>query len=297
VHPDEQSASGREIGFAKYHALGNDYLVVDPAGLTGELTAHQIERICDRHYGVGADGILLGPYAHAECDFRLRLFNPDGGEFEKSGNGLRIFSRYLWDRGLVGVEPFTISTPGGIVTSQVHARGRSVTVEMGTVSFDSRKIPVRGPAREVLDETLEIGGRELRYCAATIGNPHCVILCDHISAQEAQRIGPLIETEARFPNRTNVQFMTVLDRGNIQIEIWERGAGYTLASGSSSCAAAAVARRLGLCDPQVAVHMPGGVIDISIRDDYSVTMTGSVTKICEGILSAEVLTDFGFDAR
>jgi diaminopimelate epimerase len=289
MHPDEQSAPGREIGFTKYHALGNDYIVVDPVGLSGELTAHQIQRICDRHYGVGSDGILLGPYDHATCDFGLRLFNPDGGEFEKSGNGLRIFSRYLWDRGLVGTEPFTISTPGGIVTSQVHNRGRSVTVEMGTVSFDSRKIPVRGPAREVLDETLEIDGRELQYCAATVGNPHCVLLCDHqISAQEALQIGPHIETDVRFPNRTNVQFMTVLDRANIQIEIWERGAGYTLASGSSSCAAAAVAHRLGLCDPQIAVHMPGGVIDISIRDDYSITMTGSVTKICEGVLSVEV---------
>jgi diaminopimelate epimerase len=288
VYLDEQSPPGRELAFAKYHALGNDYLVIDPAGLSGELAARQIERICERHYGLGADGILLGPYDDAECAFRLRLFNPDGGEFEKSGNGLRIFSRYLWDRGLVGTEPFTICTPGGAVTSRVHKGGRSVTVEMGTVSFDSRAIPVRGPARQVLDETLELGERTLRYCAATIGNPHCVILCEGATARDAQELGPLIETDARFPNRTNVQFMTVRDRGNIQIEIWERGAGYTLASGSSSCAAAAVAHRLGLCDPQITVHMPGGAIDISIGADYAVTMTGSVTKICDGVLSLEV---------
>jgi diaminopimelate epimerase len=160
---------------------------------------------------------------------------------------------------------------------------------MGTVSFDSRQIPVTGPAREVLNETFEFGGQTLRYNAATIGNPHCVILCDSVSAQEAQELGPLIERDARFPNRTNVQFMAVLDRGNIRIEIWERGVGYTLASGSSSCAAAAVAHRLGLCDPQVAVHMPGGVIRISIRGDGIVMMTGSVTKICEGVLSDELL--------
>ena len=145
-----------------------------------------------------------------------------------------------------------------------------------------------GPAREVLDEPIEIGGRTLRYCAATIGNPHCVILCDHVSPEEAKELGPLIETDARFPNRTNVQFMTVLDRGKIQIEIWERGAGYTLASGSSSCAAAAVAHRLGLCDSQIAVQMPGGEINISIHDDSTITMTGSVTKVCVGVLAGEM---------
>ena len=274
--------------FAKYHALGNDYLVIEPVGAGDKLSGRQIQRVCDRHYGVGADGVLLGPYPDAECDFKLRLFNPDGGEFEKSGNGLRIFSRYLWDEGLVGAEPFTISTPGGTVTAQVHEGGHSVTIEMGVISFDSRRIPVRGPEREVLDETMEAGGRTLRYSAATIGNPHCVILCDHISAREAQELGPLIETDARFPNRTNVQFMRVLDRGNIQIEIWERGAGYTLASGSSSCAAAAVAHRLGFCDEAVAVHMPGGVIAISIGDGGAITMTGSVTKVCEGVLALEL---------
>ena len=140
--------------FAKYHALGNDYLVVEPVGAGDKLSGRQIQRVCDRHYGVGADGVLLGPYPDAECDFRLRLFNPDGGEFEKSGNGLRIFSRYLWDEGLVGAEPFTISTPGGVVSAQVQQGGRSVTVEMGVISFDSRRIPVRGPEREVLDKTM-----------------------------------------------------------------------------------------------------------------------------------------------
>ena len=285
---ETQEPTDHEIRFAKYHALGNDYVVIEPTGLAAELAPGQVRRICERHHGVGADGVLLGPYQDTKSDFRLRLFNPDGGEFEKSGNGLRIFSRYLWDRGLVNSQEFTISTPGGVVTSQVHEGGRSVTIEMGTISFDSQQIPVNGPAREVLDEAIEIGGRTLRYCAATIGNPHCVILCDGVSAEEAKELGPSIETDARFPNRTNVQFMTVLDRGRIQIEIWERGAGYTLASGSSSCAAAAVAHRLGLCDSQIAVQMPGGEINISIHHDSTITLTGSVTKVCVGILAGEM---------
>jgi diaminopimelate epimerase len=274
--------------FFKYHALGNDYIVLDAAEAADGLSARGIQRICHRHCGIGSDGILLGPLPTAEGDFAVRIFNPDGGEAEKSGNGLRIFSRYLWERGAVAREIFTISTAGGLVTCQVDEGGGVVTVDMGRVSFDSVRIPVTGPPREVLNETVVVEGEELRFCAATVGNPHCVVLRDEPSAAEARRVGPLIERDALFPNRTNVQLMRVLDRSNIRIEIWERGAGYTLASGSSSCAAAAVARRLGLCDHQIAVHMPGGKLDIRVADDYSVSMTGPVTKVCEGVISEEV---------
>ena len=277
------------VEFSKYHALGNDYLVFNPANLPEGLTPSQIRLICDRHYGIGSDGLLLGPFESPEGDFVLQFYNPDGGEFEKSGNGLRIFSRYLWDMGLVAEEPFTILTLGGQVLSRVHEGGRRVTVEMGRISFDSHQIPVSGPCREVLNETILLEGQELRFCAATIGNPHCVILRDEVSAQDARRLGPLIERDARFPNRTNVQFLKILDYSNIRIEIWERGVGYTLASGSSSSAAAAVAHRLGLCGSHVTVHTPGGEIDISISGDYDITMTGSVTKVCRGTISSELL--------
>lgn len=277
--------------FYKYQALGNDYIVIPPADVPDGLSAAEIVRICDRHYGVGSDGILLGPLpstgADLGADFALRLFNPDGGEFEKSGNGLRIFARYLWDEGLVTDEPFTLMTPGGRVTAQVFAGGRRIQVDMGQVSFDSRRIPVLGPAREVLNETIEIAGQPLLYCAATVGNPHCVVLMDEVDRAIAHRLGPQVEHDPRFPNRTNVQFMQVLDRQNIRIEIWERGAGYTLASGSSSSAAAAVAHRLGLCDNAIHVHCPGGVIDIGIGADWSIRMTGAVTKVCAGELAVE----------
>jgi diaminopimelate epimerase len=280
----------RKMRFAKYHALGNDYIIVDPGSVVGELSADVVRRICDRNYGVGSDGLLLGPLPATGSDFALRLFNPDGGEFEKSGNGLRIFARYLWDESLVGALPFTIDTPGGIVTAQVGENGRQVTVEMGQVSFSSHAIPVAGPPREVLDEELAVGERTFRFSAATIGNPHCVILCDAVDAELAQRYGPSIERDPRFPNRTNVQFVQVVDRNHIRIEIWERGAGYTLASGSSSCAAAAVASRLGLCDSRVVVSMPGGELAIAIAGDWRVTMAGPVVKICTGVLDAEGLT-------
>jgi diaminopimelate epimerase len=278
--------------FYKYHALGNDYIVLNPLDLRTELDSFQIRRVCHRNYGVGSDGILLGPLESGEGDFGLRIFNPDGSEAEKSGNGLRIFSRYLWDQGLVTDQPFTVMTPGGKVESKVQDRGRTVTVQMGKVSFDSRLIPVKGEPRDVLNETLVLEGEEFRYCAATVGNPHCVVLNQDVSEEEAKHWGPRIETDPRFPNRTNVQFMRVLDRSHIQIEIWERGAGYTLASGSSSTAAAAVARKLGLCGGRISVHMPGGRLDLTISDDFQAVMTGPVTKICEGVIAGEM-----FDAN
>lgn len=274
--------------FYKYHALGNDYLVINPSDLAGDLAPGRIRRICHRNYGVGSDGILLGPLKTGEGDFGLRIFNPDGSEAEKSGNGLRIFSRYLWDQGLVRDQAFTIMTPGGKVESVVRDGGRTVTVQMGQVSFHSNRIPVKGKPREVLNETITVAGQELRFCAATVGNPHCVVLRESVSEEETRRLGPLIENDPRFPNRTNVQFMKVLDRSQIQIEIWERGAGYTLASGSSSSAAAAVAYRLGLCGSQITVHMPGGHLDIRISDDFSIQMTGPVTKVAEGTLFPEI---------
>jgi len=253
-----------------------------------ELTPGKIKQICHRNYGIGSDGILLGPLETSECNFALRIYNPDGSEAEKSGNGLRIFSRYLWDMGLVQQGPFTILTEGGMVKSQVLYKGGTVSVEMGKVTFDSRKIPVQGPDREVLKEKITVDGRELTFCAVSIGNPHCVILCDQISAEQAKRFGPKIEINTSFPNRINVQFLKVLDNSNIQIEIWERGAGYTLASGSSSSAAAAVAYRLGLCGSQISVHMPGGKIDIDISDEYEILMTGPVTKVAEGNIFLDI---------
>jgi diaminopimelate epimerase len=276
------------FSFAKYHALGNDYIVIDPKNLPSPLTAEQIKTICHRNFGVGSDGILLGPLPTKKAEFGLRIFNPDGSEAEKSGNGLRIFSRYLWDKKLAGDGEFSVETPGGIVHATVMARGKIVRVEMGSVSFWSDEIPVAGPRREVINEQIHLRGRQYHFCAATVGNPHCVLPLPKISADLARQIGPQLETHARFPNRTNVQLMQVLDRKNIQIEIWERGAGYTLASGSSSSAAAAVAHKLGLCDREISVHMPGGKIEIEIGDNFSIRMTGGVTKVADGVMNREM---------
>ncbi len=277
-----------QIAFTKYHALGNDYIVINPKDLSAPLTTEQVKTICHRNFGVGSDGILLGPLPAENAKCALKIYNPDGSIAEKSGNGLRIFSRYLWDTKFVGNEEFAIQTDGGLVRSTVFDGGKMVRVEMGKVSFDSEKIPVAGPKREVLNEKISVGGRDFTFCAATIGNPHCVLPLPEISAKLAHEFGPLLETHVNFPKKTNVQFLKILDRANIQIEIWERGAGYTLASGSSSSAASAVAHKLGLVDRSVSVHCPGGIIQIEIGDDFAILMTGSVTKIAEGVTSPDM---------
>ncbi len=279
--------------FHKYHALGNDYIVLNPADFPTwqpAPTVEQIRVVCHRNYGVGSDGVLWGPLPSKQSEFGLRIFNPDGSEAEKSGNGLRIFSRFLCDQGLVKNPTFTIETPGGHVKSVIKDQGRLITVAMGSVSFDSAKIPVNlaGAPREVLNEKIKILDREFTYCAATIGNPHCVLPVDDLSPELAHKYGPHLETHANFPRKTNVQFLKVRDRKNIQIEIWERGAGYTLASGSSSSAAAAVAHRLGLVDRDLTVHMPGGQIGIEIGDGFSIMMTGTVNKVAEGSMHADL---------
>ncbi len=277
--------------YTKYHGLGNDYLVIQPDDAGGNLEPAQVRAICHRNYGVGSDGILLGPFPSDTCDFRVRILNPDGSEAEKSGNGLRIFSRFLYDNAYVQNKPFTVETVGGNVVCQVHDNGKTVTVEMGKVSFLSSEIPVIGEAREVLREHMDISGATFEYCAATIGNPHCVILCEDVSQELARHYGPMIETDPRFPKRTNVQFMKILDRKNIRIEIWERGAGYTLASGSSSTAAAAVAFRLDLCDSSITVHMPGGELAVRFSQDFAATMTGPVCRVCHGVLDHQIFAE------
>ncbi len=278
--------------FSKYHALGNDYLVLDPVDCPKCPEGIDVVKICHRNFGLGSDGILFGPEKSDKADFKLRILNPDASEAEKSGNGLRIFSRYLFDTKRVGVdEEFSVDTLGGVVKCTVSEGGNKITVEMGKVSFDAKKIPVLGVDGEVVDKQFEIDGKKYDYCCATVGNPHCVLPMKEVSSEIAHALGPKIENMTSiFPNRTNVQFLQVLDRNNIKIEIWERGAGYTLASGSSSSAAASVAHKLGLCDGDITVHMEGGNLSIKIAPDFSITMTGPATPVGVYEMSPEVLS-------
>lgn len=270
------------VPFSKYHALGNDYIVIDPQKTEMSMSEEAIRLLCHRHFGIGSDGILYGPF-YSDGTPAVRIYNPDGSEAEKSGNGVRIFARYLADEGYERDSRFELKTLGGLVAVEMlDAEGSLIRVDMGTTTFCSEEIPVNGSSRDVVDEPLEIAGKVYRITCVSIGNPHCVIPVDELSAAMATDLGPQVENHELFPNRINVQLVKVIDRRTIQVEIWERGAGYTLASGSSSCAAASASHRLGLVGPDVEVRMPGGTILVNIADNGHIFMTGAVTPVMHG---------------
>lgn len=255
-----------DVDFVRSHGLGNDYLVMDPAF---ELTPERVRLICHRNLGVGSDGILVVA-KNASADFAVRILNPDGSEAEKSGNGLRIFAKFLYDHGYTKQREFTVHTLGGIVKIQLLDDG--VRVEMG---------------RAVIDRTLTKLDVVGEVTSLSVGNPHCVVIVPELKP-ELLKLGPVIENHRAFPNRTNVQFAQVLDRANVRALIWERGAGHTLASGSSSCAVATACYDKGLVDGHVTVQMEGGNLTIELDKELNLVMTGPVEEICTGNFSADL---------
>lgn len=279
------------VRVTKGHGLGNDYLVLEEAELDFPLTAAAIRWLCDRHWGVGSDGILLRT-ASRVADAGLRIFNPDGSEAEKSGNGLRIFAKYLWERAGLRQPVLRIETPGGVVEALCHPVGDrvgEVTVEMGRATFRAPEIPVRGPDREVVGEPLTAGDRTFTVTAVSVGNPHCVVFTERLEEDEVRRWGPVLEVHPAFPHRTNVQFARVRGRDRVELMIWERGAGWTLASGSSACAVAAAAVRNGLADRRLTLASPGGELAVEVREDWRVRLRGPVAEVFTGELSPDLL--------
>lgn len=277
--------------FVKSHALGNDYIVLDEQQLSRPLTPEAVRRICDVHYGIGSDGILLLTPGR-EADFGVRIFNPDGGEAEKSGNGLRILAKFLYDHGYTEEPEFTVATLGGTVRARLSLEDgevAAITMAMGRATFLSSEIPVAGRPREVVQEPLEVSGRRLMVTAVSVGNPHCVIFTDALDEGEVRRLGPLIERHPTFPNRINVQFAKVLSRERVSILIWERGAGWTLASGTSSCAVAAASVRNDLTDRRVTIESPGGELSVQVAEGWDLTLTGPASEIARGTLSRDLL--------
>ena len=278
-------------GFFRGHGLGNDYLVIDPKELSFKLTPSAIAAICDRNWGLGSDGILA-PVRSTKADFGLRIFNPDGSEAEKSGNGLRIFARYLHATGKTKKKQFTVETKGGLVTVHLdldrQGDASTVTVAMGRASFAPSALPCTLPVKELIQQPIEAEGRSLTFTGVSVGNPHCVVFKetgDSWSREELLALGPKLEHHRVFPKRSNVQLAVPTGPQELTILIWERGAGETQASGSSSCAAASAAVRLGLVVSPVAVKMPGGTLTIDVAPDFNLTMKGPVAEVARGTLS------------
>ncbi len=280
--------------FVKSHGLGNDYIVLNQETITFDLTKAAIIRICDVHFGIGSDGILL-KVPSSVADFGLRILNPDGSEAEKSGNGLRIFAKYLYDYGFATEKQFSIETPGGLVKAEITKtkKGKAfmIKVDMGKAIFESAKVPVNSTLDVCIGDTIHLFDRSYEINCVSVGNPHCVILTDRLDEEEVRNYGPQIENDPMFPNRINVQYAHVLSRSVVEIMIWERGAGWTLASGSSSCAVAATVVKRGLTDRDLTIKMPGGELQIQIDEDWEIRMTGEVREICSGTLSGELIDD------
>lgn len=272
--------------FFKGHGLGNDYLVLDAAKLSFRLTPRAIRLICDRHLGLGSDGIALHERT-PRADARMRILNPDGSEAQKSGNGARIFALYLARYGRPGRRRYRIETRGGPIIATLGTA--TITVDMGRATFDSRALPMRGPRREAVRERLAVGGRTLAFTGVSVGNPHAVFYMKRLDVGLLRRLGPLVERHRLFPERTNLQFARRISASRVEAIIWERGAGETQASGSSSCAVAAAGRRLGLLGPAVTVAMPGGTLKIGIAPDWSLTMTGPAEEVATGRLAPDLL--------
>ena len=268
----------------KAHGLGNDYLVWE--GEAKQLTSTRVQKICHRTQGVGADGILE-PCDSVVADFGVRIWNPDGSIAEKSGNGLRIFAHWLhYHQG--APKRFRIDTGACIV--QAHILDSDISIDMGSAYWEPSTIPT---VEEVWNTVHVFDVQSIVLYAVGVGNPHCVSFFDadqNLDTLPWKRWGEILECDSRFPNRTNVQFAKVINRNNIEIRIWERGAGETSASGSSSCAVASVAHKLGWVEGNITMHMPGGILSVQIDDAGEICLIGPVEEVGRIVLSDNFLS-------
>ena len=290
-------SSGAEMknAFFKGHGLGNDYIVVDPRDLDVRLTPKNVRAICDRNWGIGGDGILARVESR-KADFGLRIYNPDGSEAEKSGNGLRIFARYLHACRITRRKTFSVETKGGLVKVTLHldrfGDASAATVEMGKATFRPEALPCTLDVDEVVSRPINIEGRKLLITGVSVGNPHCVIFKPKGTKWTREALlglGPKLENHPIFPKRINVQLAVPTGPRGLFILIWERGAGETQASGSSSCAAASAGVRLGLVSSPVQVKSQGGSLRIEVDPDYNLTMKGAVAEVGRGVFSPSFL--------
>ncbi len=263
----------------KYHGLGNDYLVIDPAKCNVNLQESHIRKLCKRNFGIGADGILYGPIREGD-KISVRCYNPDGSEASNSGTGIRIFAKYLHDEGYVtgkSAEFYTAS--GRAFVEFLNEDATLVRAKMGKADFHASAIPVIGEEREVINEPMYFGGDLYEVTCLSVGNPHCAYLTDEVHYDKVMELGPLVESADYFPERINFMMLHVISRDHVEIEVYERGAGYTLASGTSACAAIAVTTRLGLTDRKIVVSQPGGDLNVEMDDNDEIIMTGSVDTV------------------
>ena len=279
------------LEFTKMHGLGNDFLMLDLVTQRVRLDEALIRRLSDRHFGVGFDQLLVVEPPHQpDVDFRYRIFNADGSEVSQCGNGARCFARFVRDRRLTRKDTLRVETASGIITLQIDSQGW-VTVDMGPPRLEPSSIPFVAD-NAALDYRIEVDGELYQIAAVSMGNPHAVLRVDDVDSAPVATLGPRLESHPRFPERVNVGFMQVINRQEIKLRVYERGAGETLACGTGACAAAVAAMRWGLVDRDIKVHLPGGSLRIRwSHDNASVLMTGPTARVFDGTLRVNDVND------
>ena len=276
------------IEFTKYHGLGNDFILIDNrSSSTPVIAPESAIKLCDRHFGIGADGVIFALPGENNTDYTMRIFNSDGSEPEMCGNGIRCFAGFVAD--LEGEarnkDKYRIHTLGGVITPQLMPDGQ-VKVDMGLPRLLAKEIPttITNAEEKVINHTLEVGGKSWDVTCVSTGNPHCITFVDDVAAIPLQAIGPMFEHHAVFPQRINTEFVEVVSRDYVKMRVWERGAGITLACGTGACATLVAGVLTGKCDRAATVELPGGPLYIEWSDDQRLYMTGPAEKVFTGMI-------------
>lgn len=276
------------VEFIKYHGLGNDFILVDNRGSSEpRLTPAQAIEMCDRHFGIGADGVIFALPGRDGTDYTMRIFNSDGSEPEMCGNGIRCLGRFLADLETadtgVAKQKYLIHTLAGVMTPKLEENGQ-VTVDMGVPHLLAAEIPTTLAAgdQRVIDQPLEVADRTWQVTCVSMGNPHCITFVDDVTAIPLEQIGPQFEHHAVFPQRINTEFIQVVRSDYLKMRVWERGAGITLACGTGACASLVAGVLTGRCDRRATIELPGGCLEIEWTIDDRIYMTGPATRVFSG---------------
>jgi len=286
------------ITFSKMQGLGNDYIVFDESKkilIPEEKKPEIVEEICRRGFSVGADGVIfVTPATHEDADIRFRIFNSDGSEAEMCGNGIRCFAKYVYENEILNIDEMLVETGGGIKEVDLDVEGGEViasTVDMGVATFKSTDIPMISDKDEFLDSELMVDGKPFNITAVNVGNPHAVIFTENIEDIELNKIGPLIENHPAFPQKTNVHFVKIINRNEIEMITWERGAGFTLACGTGATSCVIAGFKLGKLDEEVEVHLPGGellIIVYELGEEVRIFMEGEAVLVFDGVMELDI---------
>lgn len=264
--------------FSKMHGIGNDFIIIEDMEEKVNLTSNQIIQLCDRHFGIGADGLMLVSPSK-DYDVKMLFFNQDGTQAAMCGNGVRCFAKYAYTKKIVNKEQFDIETRAGKISPKIM--GGRVSVNMGRAEFDPEKIPINIAKDKVIEEKIQINQQEIVFSSVLVGVPHTIIEVDHLDKYPVKKVGPLIEKHSLFPQGTNVNFIEVLNSQEVKMVTWERGVGLTLACGTGACAVASILREKGKIQNKVLIHLPGGDLQIDFIDE-NIYMTGPAQEVFVG---------------